>query len=86
MPNTFDTVNSSDDSENETEIQTQPNDVDMKAIANGFPDEPCKSKLKTLKEKKEEIRRRRTLYSIDYELAVNTKLHSQQLEYGYITD
>ena len=55
MLNTFDTVNSSDDSKNETEIQTQPDDVDMKAIANGFPDEPWKSKLKTLKEKKEEI-------------------------------
>ena len=58
MPNTFDIVKSSDDSENETEIQTQPDNVDMKAIANSFPDGPCKSKLKTLKEKKEEIRRR----------------------------
>ena len=86
MPNTFDIVNSSDDSENETKIQTQPDDVDMKAIANSFPDEPCKSKLKTLKEKKEEIRRRQNPYFIDCELAVDSKLHSQQLEYGYITD
>ena len=65
MLNTLDIVNSSDDSKNETEIQTQPDDVDMKAIANSFPDEPCKSKLKTLKEKKEEIQRRRYLYFID---------------------
>ena len=86
MPNTLDIVNSSDNSKNETEIQTQPEDVDMKAIANSFPDEPCKSKLTTLKEQKEKIRRRQNLYFIDCELAVDSKLHSQQLEYGYITD